>query len=140
MWIVWLVLGIVGTVVIIFIIQQLRRLLGRPELHGMSREAILKHWEEIERISGSGHMGAKMAIVEADKLLDAALKSMMMSGSTLGERLKFAAYKYPAIRKVWNAHRMRNQIVHETTFQVSASQARGAIRDYKQALQVLKVL
>ena len=140
MLIVWIVIGIIVVIAFAVIIAKLRRYFGRPEMHGMSREAIQKHWEEVEKMSESGRMGSKMAIVEADKLLDSSLKSLMMSGSTLGERLKFACYKYPELRNVWNAHRLRNRLVHETSFEPSLGETRAAIRDFKRALQVLKVL
>jgi hypothetical protein len=124
----------------IVMIMVLRRLLSRPELRGMSREQIRKKWEEIERLSSQGIMGAKMSVVEADNLLDGALRSMMMPGDTMGERLKFAGYKYPELRKVWFAHKLRNQIVHESTFEISERQGASAVREYKKALKVINVL
>ena len=139
----WIVVVVVAALILIAIITLfivIRRMLNKPELHGLSREEILRHWTEIEKISTTGGMGAKMAIVEADKLLDGALKSMSMAGDTLGERLKFASYKYPELRKVWFAHKLRNQIVHEMTFEVSPSQARSAIHEYKKALKTIQVL
>jgi hypothetical protein len=137
---VWLAVGALLLIALIILISWLRKKFGRPELHGMSQEQIQKRWHEIEKISESGAMGAKMAIMEADKLLDSALKSMMMSGNTLGERLKFAVYKYPQLRNVWNAHRLRNRIVHEASFEPGLGETRAAIRDFKRALQTLKLL
>jgi hypothetical protein len=134
---------VIGGVLLIALIAALivaRKLLFQPELHGLSKEAIQARWAEIEKVADTGVMGAKMAVMEADKLLDGALKSMGMAGATLGERLKFASYKYPELRKVWNAHRLRNQLVHETSFEISQGQARSAIHDYKRALKTLHVL
>src|SRR3989344_556442 len=111
----------------------LRRYLTQPAMPGMSRE-------EIEKIGASSVMGGKMAIVEADKLLDSSLKSMTIPGETLGERLKFASYKYPELRKVWFAHKLRNQLVHEASFEISVSQAKAALHEYKKALRVIHVL
>lgn len=130
----------IALVALIILIRWIKKTFGRPELHGMSREQIQKRWDEIEKTAASGTLGAKMAIMEADKLLDAALKSMMMSGNTLGERLKFAGYKYPELRKVWNAHRLRNRIVHEASFEPGRAEVGAAIRDFKRALQTLKLL
>ncbi len=140
----WTGILVIGAVIIILLIAMLivmKRMLGREELHGMSREEIQRRWAEVEKVmETAGGMGAKMAIIEADTLLDSALKSMTMAGSTLGERLKFACYKYPELQKVWYAHKLRNQIVHEATFQLSSGQARSAINDYRKALKTLKVL
>jgi len=133
---------IIAFVVVSFIIIGIiiRKIMRRPELHGLTRERVRAQWQEIEKLSTSGSMGAKMAIVEADKLLDGVLKSMMMHGSTLGERLKFAGYKYPELRHVWPAHRLRNQIVHESTFSVSERHARSALHDYERAMKSIGVL
>lgn len=144
MLLVTIIAGIVAALIVIILlakaIKWMRKSFGRPELHGMSEAQIRAHWQEIEKLTESGRMGAKMAIVEADKLLDSALKSMAMSGNTLGERLKFACYKYPELRNVWNAHKLRNRLVHEHSFEPSTGEARAAIRDFKRALQILKVL
>lgn len=117
------------------------RRLFAPKLQGMDRSAIKSRWDEIERAaSAGGEMNLKMAVMEADKLLDHSLKAMAIPGMTLGDRLKFAAYKYPNIRNVWNAHRLRNQLAHEASYYLDPSFARKAIRDFKDALKLLKVL
>lgn len=132
---------LVGLLFLIIAIALIRRLMNREELHGLSREQIKKKWEEIESVSKTaGIMGKKMAIVEADKLLDSALKSMMMPGNTIAERLKVASYKYPELKRVWFAHKLRNQIVHETTFEIGERQERTAIEAYRKALKVIHVL
>lgn len=134
---------LLGVVLITFfgvLMYRAMRLLRRPELHGTSREQIEKRWALIEHTATQGVMGNKLAIIEADKLLDQVLKSMAMPGQTLGERLKLAAYRYPTIRNVWTAHRLRNQLVHDVTFELGSGQARQALNDFKAALKVLNVL
>lgn len=122
------------------LVRFVRRLFA-PKLQGLDRGAIASRWAEIERMaSAGGEMGLKMAVMEADKLLDHALKSLAMPGTTLGERLKFAAYKYPKIRNVWNAHRLRNQLAHEASAYLEPSFARRALSDFKDALRLLNVL
>jgi hypothetical protein len=112
-----------------------------PKLEGMDRKAIRARWDEIERLVSSGeHMALKMAVLEADKLLDHALKAMAMSGNTLGERLKFAAYRYPNIREVWWAHRLRNSLAHEPTFRLEKHTAKRAIKEFERALRMLNVM
>jgi hypothetical protein len=98
-------------------------------------DAMRKRWEEIEAMIGSsGEMNRKMAVLEADKLLDQALKSLTMPGETLGERLKFAAYKYPDLKEVWWAHKIRNQLAHETSYHLDPGLAKKAIKAFKKAL------
>ena len=122
------------------LVRLVRRLFA-PKLQGMDRGAIKARWDEIERMaSAGGEMNLKMAVMEADKLLDHALKAMAIPGMTLGERLKFAAYNHPNVRNVWNAHRLRNQLAHEASYYLDPSYAKKAIRDFKDALRVLNVL
>ena len=119
---------------------KLKKLLTRPEMYGMSREEVAKRWIEVRKTGEQGLMGAKLAIFEADALLDSGLKSIMMPGDTLGERLKVACYKYPALRNVWWAHKLRNQLAHDSAFQISQREARRALDDFEKALKTLNVL
>lgn len=139
------VLGLIVVVAVFFalrwVYRLLKRLLFSPKMHGLDKKGVQFRWQEIERLStDNGEMSLKMAVLEADKLLDHALKAMAMPGKTLGERLKFAAYKYPKIKKVWWAHRLRNQLAHESSFYLDPRMARRAIREFKKALQMLNLL
>lgn len=127
-------------IAIVIGIRRLIRFLTRPEMHGMTREQMAARWAEIRKTSEQGVMGAKLAIMEADTLLDAGLKSIMMPGETLGERLKVACYKYPNLRAVWPAHKLRNSLAHEATFQISTRQARQALDEFEKALKLLNVM
>jgi hypothetical protein len=132
--------GVVLVTLIGIALYRLSRVFHRPELHGTSREQILQRWQNLEQLSGQGMMGAKLAVIEADKLLDQVLRSLTIPGTTLGERLKAAAYNYPNIHRVWGAHRLRNQLVHDTSFEMGSRQARQALDDFKAALKVLNVM
>lgn len=133
-------IGLVVFGLIVISANRFIRFLRKPELYGLDEEAIAALWQEIERTATQGVMGSKLAIIEADKLLDNVLKSLSMPGETLGERLKVACYKHPHLRKVWSAHKLRNQLVHDTTFELSQQQAKAAINDYRAALRALGLL
>jgi len=120
-------------------VDRIRRL-SRSEMFGLTREEVRARWQQIERTSTDGEMGAKLAVLEADTLLDTALKSMTMPGNTLGERLKVASARYPEIRSVWWAHKLRNQIAHDSSFRVGTRQADKAIREFERALKKLGVM
>lgn len=139
-WVMTLVLAILGISVLFFVLQRVMRMLRRPDLHDLDEKKIKEIWADILKTSEHGVMGAKLAVIEADKLLDRVLKSMFMPGETLGERLKSAGYKYPNIRQVWGAHRLRNQLVHDAAFEIRISQAKGALRDYEKAFKTLNVM
>lgn len=137
------VMAVIGFLVLAALawgIWKLKRLLTRPEMVGLTRDQLLARWSEIRQTSQHGLMGAKLAIIEADTLLDSGLKSLMMPGETLGERLKVACYKFPKLKNVWWAHKLRNQLAHDSTFQISQSEARRALDEFERALKILNVL
>jgi len=136
--------GLAAAAVVFLIVRgvwRLARKLFAPKLHGLDRKGIQARWNEIEgMVRGGAEMQLKIAVMEADKLLDHALKAMAMPGTTLGERLKFAAYRYPRVSDVWWAHRLRNQLVHESSFYLEPHMARKAIAQYRKTLQMLNLM
>lgn len=137
---VWIGVILVLAILVIYGITRLIRLFSRPEMHGLTREQVAERWKTIRQTSKQGQMGAKLAVMEADTLLDSALKSMLMPGTTLGERLKMAQHTYPAIKDVWWAHKIRNQLVHEASFQLSPRTASQALDEFEKALKILNLL
>jgi hypothetical protein len=137
---VWIGVILVVALFAIYGVMRLLRLLSRPEMHGLTREQVAERWKMIRQTAAQGQMGAKLAVMEADTLLDSALKSMLMPGTTLGERLKMACYKYPQLKDVWWAHKIRNQLVHEATFQLSPRIAKQALDGFERAFKILNLL
>jgi hypothetical protein len=79
-----------------------------------------------------------MTIIEGDKLLDKALCEMGVPGRTMGDRLKkVGKEKFTELNAVWHAHKLRNQIAHESDFHPEYRQAQHALETYKQALKDL---
>ncbi|MEK7473959.1 MAG: hypothetical protein AAB668_04565 [Patescibacteria group bacterium] len=140
LWPAWVLLGFVLVAMVGIAVQRLISSMRRPDLHGMTREKVLATWAEIEKNADHGLMGAKLAVIEADKLVDGVMKSMLIPGETMGERLKAAQYSYPDIRKVWLAHKLRNQLVHDSTFEITHGQAKRALKDFHAALRTLRIL
>lgn len=138
------VLAIIFFAVIIFILYKrikifINRL--RFEKEGLDRKKIVNQWQQIEQLLNQpGDMSAKLAVMEADKTLDQALKMMIMPGENMAQRLKYACNKYEAVRKVWWAHKVRNQIAHESGFHLNRKLAERAVHEFKKALQALGAL
>jgi len=78
-----------------------------------------------------------MAILNADKLLDQALREAGVKGQTMGDRMKFARDRWSNRDAVWASHKMRNKIAHETDVRVSYDTARRALAGFKQGLKDL---
>lgn len=121
--------------ILALLVKSVRRFFASRSFDPRDRESLRRRWKEIEKmLDQPGDMSRKLAILEADKLLDHSLKALGMAGETMGERLKFAQYKYPELRNVWNAHKIRNQLAHEATFRLDAGTARRALKDFERAL------
>ena len=76
-----------------------------------------------------------LAVLNADKLLDKALKERGFKGETMGERMKAAKEVWSNANAAWGAHKLRNQIAHEHDVRVSYDDARRALGSFKQALK-----
>lgn len=58
----------------------------------------------------------KLAIIEADIILDDILKQQGYAGNSLGERLKsISPNQLESLQDAWEAHKVRNKIAHEGT-------------------------
>lgn len=138
----WFVVALVFTVLIVGIfwlmIAKVRSFLASRRFDADDRETMRRRWAEIEQmLEAPGEMSRKVAVLEADKLLDYSLKALAMPGLTLGERLKFAQYKHPDLRDVWWAHKVRNQLAHEASYHLDAAVAGNALRAFKKALLLI---
>ena len=76
-----------------------------------------------------------LCVLNADKLLDQALRERGIRGETMGERMKTVKDTWSNANAVWTAHKLRNQIAHESDVQVSYDDARRALASFKQALK-----
>lgn len=100
-------------------------------------------WHEIKELmvqSGPSHF--RMAILQADTLVDHALKAYAMTGNTMGERLQAARHLFSdeVYDLVWQAHKLRNRLAHEMESEIMSWEARTAVASFEQGLRELKVL
>jgi hypothetical protein len=104
---------------------------------------IRARWDNVIAISKTGASGLKSSINEADKLFDYVMKSQGFRGDSMGERLKSARPKfhnYAAYDGVWKAHKLRNSLAHELSFDLVPSQAKAALADFERGLKELGAL
>jgi hypothetical protein len=81
--------------------------------------------------------GMMLAIIDADKLLDEALKKHHFKGKTMGERLVAAQRVISDNDAVWYAHKLRNRLVHEPNVRLKKKEARDALAGFRQGLRDL---
>ena len=116
----------------LFIWDMIEFLTFRP--YGTKKMA--RQWAKIAARSETGlESEYKLAVIEADSLLDEVLKKIGYEGETLGERLKKVPPDIlPGIEQVWDAHKTRNNIVHDPDYRLSFDGAKKAITIYEKAL------
>lgn len=107
----------------------------------MSRKHAQESWHRIEeQFYRGGESDLKVAILEADKLLNDALREAGVMGIQLGDRLKKTNIgQIPNLNDLWQAHKLRNQIAHEPNFKLKRDLAERALNIYEEALKNLGV-
>jgi hypothetical protein len=102
---------------------------------------IVKAWAKITaRLETGLESEYKLAVIEADSILNDILKRMGFGGETLGERLeKLTTATLPNLEQVWGAHKIRNNIVHDPDYRLTLDEAKRVLDIYEQALTDLQV-
>lgn len=82
-------------------------------------------WKKITNyLNSTNPSDWKLAILEADTLLDSMILGMGYKGENLGERLKtIEPSDFNTLNEAWEAHKVRNQIAHESSFELSHKEA-----------------
>lgn len=102
-----------------------------------------QHWRQIvEKLnSQQGEKDYKAIIIEADALVDAALRVNQFPGATMGDRLRsIPAGKIASLEDLWKAHRIRNEIAHDPHYIVSPREGHDMMKVYKKVLEELDAL
>lgn len=82
----------------------------------------------------------KSAILAADKLVDYILKSRGYRGETLAERIKPLKNQLgDTYQKFWDAHKVRNRLVHEVESEVRFYEAQESVQKFIEVLYKLGV-
>ncbi|MBI3984001.1 hypothetical protein HY346_01765 [Candidatus Microgenomates bacterium] len=137
---IWLLL--LGLVLGITLLLLIMKRSPRPKkLHGTvnyDRDYVARKWQEIELANRHGQ--SKQAVIEADKLLDYVLKALRFDGVDMAHRLGNARSTFSDSDGLWEAHRLRNRLVHETNFNLLGEMANRALAAFRQALTDMRAL
>lgn len=84
----------------------------------------------------------RVAIIEADSMMEENLKGRGLSGTTVSELLEGAKGSgYRSIQDAWDAHLVRNQIAHEgLDFPISQVEGRRVIKMYQNFFEELGIV
>lgn len=126
---------LVGVLVVGALLAVVLMLTRRGHVH-LNVDKYRTRWMTIEQsLSRDEPSSHQLCVLNADKLLDQALREKGISGDTMGERMKTQQSVWSNANAVWGAHKLRNQIAHEHDIKVSYDDAKRALAAFKRALK-----
>jgi hypothetical protein len=114
---------------------------GRQSVSQETEIKIKRDWENIElMLRQKSPAQLKQALLMADRALENALRDIV-AGETMGERLRNAKEKFDPVtyNKLWEAHKIRNNIVHESGYEPPYFMVIEAVGKFKKGLLILGV-
>ena len=97
-----------------------------------------ERWEHVEKLGASENPGDwRVAIIEADVLLEELVASMGYDGQTLGDKLKaIEKSDFTTLDEAWEAHKIRNRIAHQgSDFILTHREAKRVIDLFRQVFK-----
>ncbi len=101
-----------------------------------------KRWRATsKRLASPNAADWKLAIIEAETLIDDVLTRLGFGGQSFGERLKKVNKDtIPSLDNLTAAHQTRNNIVHDPDYRLDLAEATKTFAAYEKALKELDVL
>lgn len=105
-------------------------------------EGFTGKWQEIlKRLASAEEASYRLAVIEADKFFEEALRRLGYVGENFSDRLKQVhPTEIKNLNEVWQAHRVRNSLAHDADFKLSRGEAEKAVDAYERALRDLEVI
>lgn len=102
----------------------------------LASEISSRAWQKIEKkLMTNDEAQLKLALIEADDILDETLKISGHKGQTVAERLgQVIPGEISNLEDLLRAHRLRNQIVHEPDLKIAPEDIKRALSAYKKFL------
>lgn len=107
-----------------------------------AKSALNARWEEIlKHINSTREAEWKFAVIEADKMVEELLKEGGFAGETMGEKLmNMDKSQLVTLDSLWEAHKIRNRLVHDANYFLRYTEAKRAIGLYEKTLKELQAL
>lgn len=101
-----------------------------------SGKKMRKKWKKIEaRLETGDHSQYKLAVIEADKVVDGIFKSMGIEGGDMIERMKtLNPEQLEAEEDLEKAHKTRNRIINDPSFRIEKNSAKETLDIYAKFL------
>lgn len=110
---------------------------------GHGSEPVNERWVHVmDHISQEDEEHWRLAIIEADAMLDEMLTTLGYTQASVGEKLQAVEKSdFNTIDEAWEAHKMRNIIAHEgSQYQLTKREARQTIDLYRQVFDEFSYL
>ena len=119
----------IGAVVLLALLNLVSR--NQPQL---DRSYYKDAWQKIH-LKSLAEETWSIAIIDADKLLDNALRKKGFKGETMAERMVSAKDAFSKRQLVWESHKFRNQIAHDEGVKVTDKKVNAALVGFRTALR-----
>src|SRR5687767_10689184 len=130
---------IMAGVILVIIVIVISVIAIRRRPRKLKVEHYKEKWQDMQKLLASKDTW-KQAVVDADKLLDAALKKKHFPGKSMGERLTKAQRLLSDNESVWYGHKLRNKIESEPDAKLKEKDVTDALVGIRQALKDLGAL
>lgn len=99
----------------------------------MPKGRLVAQWKRVEeRMASEQDADWKLAIIEADSILDEVIKALGYRGDMMGERMRqIKPEQFPRLDDAWRVHKVRNFIAHDPSYPLSKEAAERTIDIYK---------
>lgn len=99
----------------------------------------LQNWQNLQKLCASRDTWP-LAVINADKLLEQAVKKKRFKGKTMGERLVSAQHQFANNDGVWFAHKLAQKLLADTPVKLREADVKRALVGVRQALRDLEIL
>ncbi len=108
----------------------------------LKKAELLEKWRQIKNKYDDGSMdSAKVAIIQADALVDTILKNAGLEGEHMADRLmNIDKSELKSLDDIWTSHKIRNNVVHTDGFDLSSDLSYKAMRGYERFLKELNII
>lgn len=103
---------------------------------------VAERWRKIlENAFSNPPESLYLAIIEADKLVDEVLENLGFLGESVAQKMeKLNIQEFKSLDELWQAHKIRNEIVHSPNFALSESEAQKVLEAYEKFLKEAGVM
>lgn len=99
-----------------------------------------EQWQKILGYISTSEAGWRLAIIDADKLVDHALKARGYKGESMADRMRAAQKTFSHYNDLWAAHKLRNRLVHEPNVNLGKGLTQRSLQEFRRALKELGAL